>query len=706
MSFRSVESTAFINILRSKSIKIFSAKASPLILAGLKQMRAKSPEVKQAFEQLKLDLKSSLVLKPPEINATYIITTDASDYALGAVIEILDKKTSKIKGTVAFYSKALDKHQRNYSIREKELLAIIQTLTRFRHFLLGSTIVIKTDHKSLQYLINNKKPPSSRLSRWLDVLSEFDITIDYIKGNTNIADALSRKFTELVKSDTDYDANDSEGLTIANTTTSHIETHPLGEDILEEIKESYSQDEQAHEIHYYLSNQLDPPNSIKYRIKKFNYRNGILYFKRFDYRAEPIERIWIPSNLNYKVIDLHHSPDTTLHPGAEVTYLEMVKFYYWPNMFNSIKRFVRHCNICQAIKPRNNSNFGLLQPLPKIMLDEISRLHGLPDEIIHDNDVRLATHFWQDFFRELKVELHFTSVYHPQSDDQTERTNRTLIALLRAFVKKNDQDWLLKLPIVEYAYNAHVHKAIKMTPFEADLGYIPKALHVDSRLRQAFPISSLPNNSDYTFDFANMLKLHQTLIPHNILESQASMKKQYNKHRQPLNLKTGDSVLINRKANIITTSFRTTKQSNLCFGPYRVIKADPNKPNNYLLELGLSPDHNRSFNVKFLKKYNQSNTEYPLSTKSYSQTWARRGKIDKMVGLNTIAKKVAFTFKDCDPFHAVLFDLDEAKEVIREDYFNKLLRIYNSSNHVVSSGPEVQSEGSIEDEDVEMVDAD
>ncbi|KAI5965705.1 uncharacterized protein KGF55_001067 [Candida pseudojiufengensis] len=270
-------------------IKNFSAKARPLILAGLKQIRANSPEVKEAFEQLKLDLKSSLVLKPPEINGTYMITTDASDYALGAVIEILDKKTSKIKGTVAFYSKALDKHQRNYSIREKELLAIIQTLTRFRHFLLGSTFVIKTDHKLLQYLLNNKEPPSSRLSRWLDVLSEFDITIDYIKGNTNIADALSRKFTELVKSDTDYDADDLEGLTIANTTTFHIETHPLGEDILEEIKEGYSQDEQAHEIYHYLSNQLDPPNSIKYRIKKFNYRNGILYFKGFDYRADPIE---------------------------------------------------------------------------------------------------------------------------------------------------------------------------------------------------------------------------------------------------------------------------------------------------------------------------------------------------------------------------------------------------------------------------------
>ncbi|KAI5959379.1 uncharacterized protein KGF55_005356 [Candida pseudojiufengensis] len=70
------------------------------------------------------------------------------------------------------------------------------------------------------------------------MFSEFDNTNDYIKGNTNIADSLSRKFTELVKSDTDYDADDLEGLTIANTTF-YIETHPLGADILEEIKVTF-----------------------------------------------------------------------------------------------------------------------------------------------------------------------------------------------------------------------------------------------------------------------------------------------------------------------------------------------------------------------------------------------------------------------------------------------------------------------------------
>ncbi|KAI5967608.1 uncharacterized protein KGF55_000096 [Candida pseudojiufengensis] len=113
-----------------------------------------------------------------------------------------------------------------------------------------------------------------------------------------------------------------------------------------------------------------------------------------------------------------------------------------------------------------------------------------------------------------------------------EITNRSLIALLRAFGKKNDQDWSLKLPIVEYAYNAHVHKVMKMTPFEAD--YIPEAPHVDSKLRRDIPIRSVPNNPDYTVDSARMLKLHRALISHNKLESQ------YNQHRQSLMLQTQD----------------------------------------------------------------------------------------------------------------------------------------------------------------------
>ncbi|KAI5966588.1 uncharacterized protein KGF55_000898 [Candida pseudojiufengensis] len=105
-----------------------------------------------------------------------------------------------------------------------------------------------------------------------------------------------------------------------------IETNFSGEDTPEEIEENNSQDEQAFEIYYYLSNQIDPLNTIKYTIKKFNYKNGVLYYKGFDYRADPFERIWIAFNLHYKIINIHHSPNTTLHPGAEVTYLERFKF--------------------------------------------------------------------------------------------------------------------------------------------------------------------------------------------------------------------------------------------------------------------------------------------------------------------------------------------------------------------------------------------
>ncbi|CAN6586212.1 unnamed protein product [Malus baccata var. baccata] len=177
-------------MLERRFIKDFSKISTPLCRLLQKDVTFDfNEECEKAFKHLKEMLTSAPIIWPPDWSIPFELMCDASDYALGAV---LGQRKDKQPHVIYYASRTLNDAQLNYSTTEKELLAVVFALDKFRSYLLGTKVIIYTDHAALKYLLT-KKEAKPRLIRWMLLLQEFDIEIRDKKGSENVvADHLSR----------------------------------------------------------------------------------------------------------------------------------------------------------------------------------------------------------------------------------------------------------------------------------------------------------------------------------------------------------------------------------------------------------------------------------------------------------------------------------------------------------------------------------
>ncbi|CAN6716288.1 unnamed protein product [Malus baccata var. baccata] len=171
-------------------IKDFSKIAQPLCRLLQKEVAFEfTKECTESFNQLKELLTTALIIVPPDWSLPFELMCDASDYALGAV---LGQRKDKRPHVIYYASRTLNDAQLNYSTTEKELLAVVFALDKFRSYLIGTKVIVSTDHAALKYLLT-KKEAKPRLIRWILLLQEFEIEIRDKKGSENVvADHLSR----------------------------------------------------------------------------------------------------------------------------------------------------------------------------------------------------------------------------------------------------------------------------------------------------------------------------------------------------------------------------------------------------------------------------------------------------------------------------------------------------------------------------------
>ena len=185
-----IKSEAFLCSYYRRFVEGFATIARPLHkLTEKKNPFRWTPECQESFMRLKQALCSSPILCYPTIRQNFVLDTDASGVGIGAVLSQVEDGKERV---VAYYSRALNKAERNYCITRKELLAVVEAVKHFHHYIYGVETVVRTDHGALTWLISFKNI-EGQMARWLETLGAYDLKIRHRTGRKHMnADGLSR----------------------------------------------------------------------------------------------------------------------------------------------------------------------------------------------------------------------------------------------------------------------------------------------------------------------------------------------------------------------------------------------------------------------------------------------------------------------------------------------------------------------------------
>ena len=464
-----------------------------------------------AFQATKDALANASLLSYPKPDAPTCLMTDASDTAVGAVLQ------QHINGAwhpISFFSRKMNPAETRYSTFDRELLAVYLSIKHFRHFLEGRSFHVLTDHKPLTYALNSRSDRHSpRQARQLDYISQFTSSIRHVQGMNNVvADALSRIETNAL-----------------------LTGQPPEVDFVA-MAETQATDPQIRSL------QSSPNSALIVEAIPIANSTHPLYCDTSTGTQRPL----VPRPWRRTVFDSLHGLS---HPGIRATQTLVTSRFVWPGINSDVRRWTRSCVQCQRAKiqrhtsaplisfPNPNTRFDIIHidlvgplppsrgftylltcvdrftrwpeaiPLTSITAEAVAQAFlcgwisrfGVPSTIITDRGRQFESQLWKNLMAMIGTKRSRTTAYHPQSNGMVERFHRQLKAALKA--QPNPDAWMTTLPLILLGIRTALKNDINATAAEMVYG---TTLRLPGEFFTPSSTTSLPDPSD----FLNTLKSH------------------------------------------------------------------------------------------------------------------------------------------------------------------------------------------------------
>ena len=555
-------------------VQNFAQIVEPLVRLTRKYSQYKwGPEQQMAFDKMKDMLCSDLVLAYPDPSKPYKLFTDASDYAVGAILVQTDQKG--VDRVIQYVSSTLKGPQRNYAVIEKEAFAVVYALEKLRPYLFGAEFEIFTDHKPLKALFL-KEVKNTRIQRWAVLLAEYGAPIRYIQGKKNIyADMLSR-----CRLPPEVSTFTTDSFIIPDSEDGDILHHiPLKAD---KIDEDDLRREQSKEYGKHLKEV--PEDMTVYK--------GLLYSTRRPTLTDAeYPRLLLPSKFRSLVLkNAHHRSG---HQAMNKTLSHVRDAYVWEGMRRDVQNEVDKCATCQVnrrvktratysempvpsypgeiigvdlIGPLNESTNGNryiltvidhytawaeAYPLPKktservenALFNEYFARHGMPRVLISDQGSEFNAHHLRQKFKTVGIDHRRTTPYHPQTNGRTERFNKTLKSILQRLVNNDSRKWEDQLSSALLAYRNTRHDTTGYTPFFLTYGR-------RARLPLSLPVDAGQTLEDRMGNLSTALRVTKEMTA----KSRAYHRQQINRRATRNDFKVGDTVVVKAEEKLTLTS--------------------------------------------------------------------------------------------------------------------------------------------------------